>query len=131
MALDTLSVTQIVQTATGVGTLVFMVFTAWRVGRVAVKLDDTHKLTAELVIHTNSLTDKLMEKTDAAAEARGVEKGVAQQIALAVDSSSSALVAATADAAAKVLADAAKAAAETLAMAVAAATRTVPEKSGG
>ena len=92
-----------IRTWTEVGTLAFMIFTSWRVGRVARKLDDNHQLTKVLVHQTNDLTEKLMEKTDAAAEARGLEKGLAQQTTIAIGASNANIVSAIADAAAKVL----------------------------
>ncbi len=113
--LSTSDVMLTVQALTGIGTLAFMIFTAWRVGKVATKLDATHELTSELVIHTNSLTDKLMQKTDVLAEARGVEIGIAQQRSSAPVTD---ITTAAAEAAAKVLAVAAQQAADTLALAV-------------
>jgi hypothetical protein len=114
-------ITQIITSLTGVGTFGLLVWAAVRVGTVATKVDDLHEQTAQLVIHTNSLTDKLMEKTDSVAREEGKKEGMAEQIAIhAADLSSVA-----ADAAAKVLAVAAAQAAETLKTATALALENV------
>jgi hypothetical protein len=77
----------------GTCTLLFAIFIAWQTNRIHTKTD-------ELVIHTNSLTDKLMEKTDTVARAEGVKEGIAQ----GVTSDSTVVIAAIMDAAADKLA---------------------------
>jgi hypothetical protein len=86
-------------------TLLLAIFIAWQANRI-------HSKTDELVVHTNSLTDKLMAKTDSVARAEGIREGqsnpleprVTQQ-ALA-DLMAQAVVAAATLAADKVLAEA-------------------------
>jgi hypothetical protein len=57
---------------TGVCTFALALFIAYQANKI-------HEKTDELVIHTNSLTDKLMEKTDVLARAEGVKEGIALQ----------------------------------------------------
>ena len=109
------SAAEVVSAMTGLGTLAFMIFTWIMLGKAAVKVDEIHGLTADLVVHTNSLTDKLMEKTDIAARAQGVKEGVAQQIAHATTATAKD----TAEAAALIL----RVAAENAAMVLAASKK--------
>lgn len=66
--------TEIISTLTGLGTLSFMVFTWIMLRRAAVKVDEMHQQTADLVVHTNSLTDRLVQTTGIAARAEGVSE---------------------------------------------------------
>ena len=117
------SITEIVTALTGVGSLGFLVFTWIMLRRAAIKVDEMHQQTADLVVHTNSLTTLLVEKTDIAARAEGVKEGIASVTAATIDTQAAALAREAASAAARILAVAADQAA--LVLSQAAADRTV------
>ena len=110
-------IASMISALTGVCTFAFAVFIAWQASRI-------HNKTDELVVHTNSLTDKLMEKTDTAARAEGMREGVAQQLAAAAADPAAArqLAKETAEAAALIIRVAAEQAAAVLTQAAKTAT---------
>jgi hypothetical protein len=68
MVMDLNTLAQLISSATGLATFLLALFIAFTANRIHLKTD-------ELVVHTNSLTDKLMEKTDVIARAEGVREG--------------------------------------------------------
>ncbi len=118
--IDTVSIAAAVSAGTGVCTFLLAVYVAAgvrsgaaKVAAATVRIEDIHTKTEELVIHTNSLTTKLMEKTDLAGIAAGI-KQEQDRIAAAVlddraavavaDTMAKALIAAAEIAADKILA---------------------------
>jgi hypothetical protein len=102
---------QIIQDVPAYGTLVLAIVIAVKANRIHAATDIIQAKTEELVIHTNSLTDKLMEKTDVLARAEGVKEGQAMAPTLNAtnlsDAMAKAVLAAAEFAAEKVLAAAA------------------------